>query len=76
MMDEYVLKDVTENAKAIAETPVNTTNATNNSDFGNLPRVPLKSSFTKKGKTTVLKLRDAIPFCMAKSLSIFPVWNN
>lgn len=58
MMDEYVLKDVTENAKTIAETPGNTKNATNNSDFGNLPaRVPLKSSFTKKGRDNRFKVK-------------------
>lgn len=69
MMDEYVLKDVTENAKTIAETPGNTKNATNNSDFGNLPaRVPLKSSFTKKGRDNRFKVKGRYSILYGKEL--------
>ncbi|MEN3090309.1 MAG: ABC-ATPase domain-containing protein [Staphylococcus pseudoxylosus] len=69
MMDEYVLKDVTENAKVIAQTPDNTTSATNHSDFGNLPaRIPLKSSFTKKGKDNRFKVKGRYAILYGKEL--------
>lgn len=69
MMDEYVLKDVTENAKAIAQTTDNTTKATNNSEFGNLPaRVPLKSSFNKKGKDNRFKVKGRYSILYGKEL--------
>lgn len=69
MMDEYVLKDVTENAKAIAQTTGNTTKVTNNSEFGNLPaRVPLKSSFNKKGKDNRFKVKGRYSILYGKEL--------
>ncbi|MGJ7588603.1 ABC-ATPase domain-containing protein [Staphylococcus shinii] len=69
MMDEYVLKDVTENAKVIAQTTDNTTKATNNSEFGNLPaRVPLKSSFNKKGKDNRFKVKGRYSILYGKEL--------
>ncbi|WP_436951338.1 ABC-ATPase domain-containing protein [Staphylococcus shinii] len=69
MMDEYILKDVTENAKAIAQATDNTTKATNNSEFGNLPaRVPLKSSFNKKGKDNRFKVKGRYSILYGKEL--------
>lgn len=51
MMDEYHLKDVTVEAKDIAQSTGYERLDTSNSEFGSIPsRVPLKSSFNKKGK--------------------------
>lgn len=70
MMDEYHLKDVTEEAKTIANTEGYRRENPSHQQFGNLPsRTPLKSGFAKtgkesrlkvKGKNTILYGRDAI----------------
>ena len=58
MMDEYVLKDVTEEAKAIAHSTGYERDMISQQSFGNIPsRVPLTSSFTKKGKDGRLKAK-------------------
>lgn len=51
MMDEYHLKDVTTEAKDIAKSTGYERLDTSDHQFGSIPsRVPLKSSFSKKGK--------------------------
>lgn len=70
MMDEYHLKDVTEEAKTIANTEGYWRENLSHQQFGTLPaRIPLKSGFAKtgkesrlkvKGKNTILYGRDAI----------------
>ena len=51
MMDEYHLKDVTVEAKDIAQSTGYERLDMSNSEFGSIPsRVPLKSTFNKKGK--------------------------
>lgn len=56
MMDEYHLKDVTKTAKNIASTAGYQREKLTDSQFGEIPsRIPLKSSFSKKGKDARLK---------------------
>ncbi|SOC37644.1 ABC-ATPase domain-containing protein [Salinicoccus kekensis] len=56
MMDEYRLKDVTKEAKAIANTNGYKRPDTSHKEFGALPdRTPLKKSFAKRGKDGRLK---------------------
>ncbi len=58
MMDEYRLKDVTNEAKAIADSDGYRRGDTSHKEFGNLPaRIPLKKSFSKKGKDGRLKAK-------------------
>ncbi|NWK84616.1 ABC-ATPase domain-containing protein [Staphylococcus sp. GSSP0090] len=58
MMDEYVLKDVTENAKSIAASEESKKQMTIEGHFGDIPnRTPLKSSFSKKGKENRFKVK-------------------
>jgi len=56
MMDEYHLKDVTKTAKDIATSAGYQREKLTDSQFGEIPaRIPLKSSFSKKGKDARLK---------------------
>jgi len=56
MMDEYRLKDVTHEAKAIAGSDGYRRADTSHSEFGDIPkRIPIKKSFSKKGKDGRLK---------------------
>ncbi|GAA5422396.1 ABC-ATPase domain-containing protein [Tetragenococcus halophilus] len=56
MMDEYHLKDVTKTAKDIANSAGYQREKLTDSQFGETPvRIPLKSSFSKKGKDARLK---------------------
>jgi predicted ABC-class ATPase len=58
MMDEYVLKDVTKNAKDIAQSTGYKRENISQNHFGELPaRIPLKSSFNKKGKDARFKVK-------------------
>ncbi len=58
MMDEYHLKDVTSEAKAIADEDGYQRDAESNAQFGDIPaRVPLGASFSKKGKDDRLKAK-------------------
>lgn len=58
MMDEYVLKDVTKNAKDIAQSTGYERENISQNHFGELPaRIPLKSSFNKKGKEARFKAK-------------------
>ena len=58
MMDEYHLKDVTDDAKAIANTDDYKRTTESYDHFGDIPsRVPLGSSFSKKGKDDRLKAK-------------------
>src|SRR5699024_2032650 len=70
MMDEYRLKDVTEEAKAIAGSDGYRRADTSHKEFGDIPmRIPLKNSFSKKvtdgrlkskGKHTILYGKEPI----------------
>ena len=69
MMDEYVLKDVTAQAKSIATS--NDSNKSTNIDkkFGDIPkRIPLKSSFSKKGKEDRFKVKGLYSILYGKEL--------
>lgn len=58
MMDEYELKDVTDEAKAIAQAPEYQRDDISDREFGDIPkRVPSKGSFNKKGKDSRLKAK-------------------
>ncbi|MBF7019983.1 ABC-ATPase domain-containing protein [Staphylococcus sp. 18_1_E_LY] len=58
MMDEYVLKDVTQEAKDIAQSAGYERENISQDEFGDLPaRIPLKSSFNKKGKDARFKAK-------------------
>jgi len=58
MMDEYVLKDVTQEAKDIAQSEGYERENISQDEFGDLPaRIPLKSSFNKKGKDARFKAK-------------------
>ncbi|WP_020007084.1 ABC-ATPase domain-containing protein [Salinicoccus albus] len=58
MMDEYRLKDVTEDAKAIAYSDGYRRADTSHREFGDLPtRMPMKESFSKSGKDGRLKAK-------------------
>lgn len=58
MMDEYILKDVTDKAKAIAETDNYQPGHYLHYQFGEIPkRIPLKSSFSNKGRDQRFKVK-------------------
>src|SRR5699024_7886730 len=58
MMDEYQLKDVTEDAKTIAQTDGYQRESLSNEQFGDIPsRIPLKAGFSKTGKDSRLKTK-------------------
>ncbi|PNZ70636.1 ATPase [Staphylococcus croceilyticus] len=58
MMDEYHLKDVTSEAKTIADEDGYQRGVESNAHFGDIPaRVPLGASFSKKGKDDRLKAK-------------------
>src|SRR5699024_3942405 len=58
MMDEYQLKDVTEDAKTIAQTDGYQRESLSNEQFGDIPsRIPLKAGFSKTGKHSRLKTK-------------------
>ncbi|AYX91001.1 ABC-ATPase domain-containing protein [Staphylococcus cohnii] len=58
MMDEYVLKDVTRKAKAIASEDSHSKDEASLSQFGQTSqRIPLKSSFSNKGKDRRFKVK-------------------
>ena len=70
MMDEYHLKDVTVEAKDIAQSTGYERLDMSNSEFGSIPsRVPLKSSFNKKGKDGRFKAKGFMQLLMVKNLS-------
>lgn len=58
MMDEYHLKDVTDTAKSITETAGYQRENISHNEFGSVSsRIPLKSSFSKRGKDGRLKTK-------------------
>lgn len=58
MMDEYELKDVTDDAKAIAKASADQHDDISARQFGDIPnRVPSKDSFNKKGKDSRIKAK-------------------
>ncbi|MCU5746323.1 ABC-ATPase domain-containing protein [Staphylococcus sp. SQ8-PEA] len=58
MMDEYRLKDVTSEAKKIADSPEYHRDDISDREFGNIPaRVLARSSFNHKGKASRLKAK-------------------
>jgi len=58
MMDEYVLKDVTHKAKAIASEDSHLKDEASQCHFGKISqRIPLKSSFSHKGKDQRFKVK-------------------
>ena len=58
MMDEYHLKDVTAEAKDIAQSDGYQRDLQANTQFGAIPsRVPLNASFSKKGKDDRMKAK-------------------
>lgn len=58
MMDEYVLKDVTSDAKAIIQSEAETNKEAKQQSFGDIPhRTPLRSSFSKRGKDDRFKVK-------------------
>ena len=58
MMDEYVLKYVTRKAKAIASEDSHSKDEASLSQFGQTSqRIPLKSSFSNKGKDRLFKVK-------------------
>lgn len=59
MMDEYVLKDVTQHAKDIAQSDGYQRRLSSHYQFGHIPsRIPLRASFNQKGNVIALKLKD------------------
>lgn len=59
MMDEYVLKDVTQQAKDIAQSDGYQRKVSSHNQFGHIPsRIPLRASFNQKGNVIALKLKD------------------
>lgn len=58
MMDEYVLKDVTQHAKDIAQSDGYQRNVSSHNQFGHIPsRIPLRASFNQKGKRDRFKAK-------------------
>lgn len=58
MMDAYVLKDVTKKAKDIAQSSGYERENISHEQFGELPaRIPLKASFSKRGKDARFKVK-------------------
>ncbi|MDG0825940.1 ABC-ATPase domain-containing protein [Staphylococcus equorum] len=69
MMDEYVLKDVTAQAKSIATSNDSNKNTNIDKKFGDIPkRIPLKSSFSKKGKENRFKVKGLYSILYGKEL--------
>ena len=58
MMDEYVLRDVTQQAKDIAQSD-GYQRLSSHYQFGHIPsRIPLRASFNQKENVIALKLKD------------------
>lgn len=58
MMDEYVLKDVTQQAKDIAQSDGYQRKVSSHNQFGHIPsRIPLRASFNQKGKRDRFKAK-------------------
>ena len=58
MMDEYVLKDVTQHAKDIAQSDGYQRKVSSHNQFGHIPsRIPLRASFNQKGKRDRFKAK-------------------
>lgn len=58
MMDEYVLKDVTQHAKDIAQSDGYQRKVSSHNQFGYIPsRIPLRASFNQKGKRDRFKAK-------------------
>ena len=58
MMDEYVLKDVTQHAKDIAQSDGYQRRFSSHYQFGHIPsRIPLRASFNQKGKRDRFKAK-------------------
>lgn len=58
MMDEYVLKDVTQHAKDIAQSDGYQRRLSSHYQFGHIPsRIPLRASFNQKGKRDRFKAK-------------------
>lgn len=69
MMDEYVLKDVTAQAKSITTSKDSNKNTNIDKKFGDIPkRIPLKSSFSKKGKENRFKVKGLYSILYGKEL--------
>lgn len=69
MMDEYVLNDVTENAKKIAASDESDKQINAKQPFGDISnRIPLKSSFSKKGKEDRFKVKGRYSILYGKEL--------
>lgn len=69
MMDEYVLKDVTAQAKSIAASNDSIKSMNIDKKFGDIPtRIPLKSSFSKKGKEDRFKVKGRYSILYGKEL--------
>ncbi|MDO4639559.1 MAG: ABC-ATPase domain-containing protein [Leptotrichia hongkongensis] len=69
MMDEYVLKDVTEKAKEIAKTDENKREFSSNDKFqGVTQRIPLKKSFSQSGKLDKTKAKGKYSILYGKKL--------
>lgn len=69
MMDEYVLKDVTDEAKHIAQSTGYQRESISQAQFGELPsRVPLKASFNNKGKDNRFKSKGRYHILYGKEL--------
>lgn len=76
MMDEYILKDVTREAKTIAQSEGYQRTDYSHRQFGCIPtRVPLKSSFNDKGKRDRFKAKgvDTVMYGKVKSRFISQV---
>ena len=70
MMDEYHLKDVTVEAKDIAQSTGYERLDMSNSEFGSIPsRVLLNLASIRKAKMVVLKLKGFMQLLMVKNLS-------
>ena len=69
MMDEYVLKDVTEKAKEIAKSDENKREFSPNDKFqGITQRIPLKKSFSQSGKLDKTKAKGKCSILYGKEL--------
>ena len=69
MMDEYVLKDVTEKAKEIAKSDENKREFSPNDKFqGITQRIPLKKSFSQSGKLDKTKAKGKYSILYGKEL--------
>ncbi|PHK48743.1 ABC-ATPase domain-containing protein [Staphylococcus edaphicus] len=69
MMDEYVLKDVTEEAKAIVASDNSHHHMKAEQQFGDIShRIPLKASFSKKGKDDRFKMKGRYSILYGREL--------